>query len=91
MPNDFLTLLQGLKENPIQGVALKNGMRKVRISFASKNCGKSGGGRVIIRLTVSDTCLSFLYIYDKQDMSNVAETFLDQLIVEMEDNQNKIN
>ena len=91
LPNDFLSLLHELKENPIQGVALKNGMRKVRISFTSKNRGKSGGGRVIIRLNVSETCLSFLYIYDKQDMSNVAETFLDQLIVEMDNNLNKIN
>ena len=30
-------------------------------------------------------------IYDKQDMSNVAETFLDQLIMELDGNSNKIN
>ena len=83
LPQDFLELLESLKHNPEQGLSLRNGMRKVRISFASKGRGKRGGGRVIIRLTMSDTCLSFLYIYDKEDMSNVADDFLDQIIMEM--------
>ena len=67
-------------ENPRQGAELYNGMRKVRISFASKGRGKRGGGRVIIQLTVSEDSLTFVYIYDKADMQNVSENFLDQVI-----------
>ena len=48
---------------------------------------KRGSGRVIIRLTIDDTCLSFLYIYDKADMGNVSDAFLDDIIIEMENAQ----
>lgn len=86
LPDDFNRLLLSLSQDPYQGVELHDGMRKVRIAFASKARGKRGGGRVIIRLTIDDTCLSFLYIYDKSDMPNVSEEFLDEIIVEL-DNQ----
>lgn len=84
LPNDFKDLLISLQVNPYQGVELRDGLRKVRLSIASKGKGKKGGGRVIIRLTIEDTCLSFLYIYDKSDMSNVSEQFLDYIIMEVD-------
>jgi mRNA-degrading endonuclease RelE of RelBE toxin-antitoxin system len=83
LPNDLKQLLASLVENPNQGVELYNGMRKVRLNFASKNRGKRGGGRVIIRLAVSDTSLTFVYIYDKSDMDNVSDEFLDQVIIDV--------
>lgn len=83
LPQDVNALIEELKTNPEIGVPLRNGMRKIRIAFSSKGRGKAGGGRVIIRLTVSDTHLAFLYIYDKEDMGNVADNFLDQIIIEM--------
>ena len=83
LPNDLKLMLASLVENPVQGVELYNGMRKVRLHFASKNRGKRGGGRVIIRLAVSDTCLTFIYIYDKSDMENVSDEFLDQVIIDV--------
>ncbi|MCR5039356.1 MAG: type II toxin-antitoxin system RelE/ParE family toxin [Bacteroidales bacterium] len=84
LPDDFKDLLLSLQADPYQGAELHDGMRKVRLSIASKGKGKSGGGRVIIRLTIEDTRLSFLYIYDKSDMSNVSEQFLDYLIKEVD-------
>ena len=84
LSNDFEKLLDSLVENPIQGVELYDGMRKVRISFTSKGKGKRGGGRVIIRLTIEDTCLSFLYIYDKSDIGNISDDFLDEIIFELD-------
>ncbi|MBR1879081.1 MAG: type II toxin-antitoxin system RelE/ParE family toxin [Paludibacteraceae bacterium] len=84
LPVDFNRLLLALAENPYQGDELYDGMRKVRIAFTSKGRGKRGGGRVIIRLTVEDTCLSFLYIYDKSDMQNVSDAFLDEIILELD-------
>ena len=49
LPEDFKTLLNSLVENPIQGTELYDGMRKIRLGISSKNSGKRGGGRVIIR------------------------------------------
>ena len=83
LPDDIKKLLESLVENPEQGVELYNGMRKVRISFASKASGKRGGGRVIIQLAVTEDCLTFVYIYDKSDMNNVSDKFLDQVIIDV--------
>lgn len=87
LPDDVSRLLLSLKDNPYQGDELYDGMRKVRVAFTSKRRGKRGGGRVIIRLTIEDTCLSFLYIYDKADMGNVSDAFLDDIIIEMDNTQ----
>ncbi len=83
LPDDVKRLLVSLVEDPNQGVELYNGMRKVRINFTSKGKGKRGGGRVIIRLAVSETSLTFVYIYDKGDISNVSDEFLDQVIIDV--------
>jgi len=80
LPQDLKQLLASLVENPQQGIELYNGMRKLRLSFASKGRGRRGGGRVIIQLAVEDTRLTFVYIYDKSDMGNVSDEFLDQTI-----------
>ena len=85
LPQDVNALIGELKVNPELGTPLRNGMRKVRIAFASNGRGKAGGGRVIILLTMSETHLAFLYMYDKEDISNVADNFLDQIIIQMED------
>ena len=84
LSDDFKDMLLSLQANPFQGAELYDGMRKVRLSIASKGKGKRGGGRVIIRLTIEDTCLSFLYIYDKSEMENVSEQFLDQIMMEID-------
>ena len=83
LPSDMKQLLASLVTNPLQGVELYDGMRKLRISFESKGRGKRGGGRVIIRLTANETSLTFVYIYDKSDMGNVSDEFLDQIIMDV--------
>jgi mRNA-degrading endonuclease RelE of RelBE toxin-antitoxin system len=80
LPQDLKLLLASLVENPQQGTELYNGMRKLRLCFASKGRGRRGGGRVIIQLAVEDTRLTFVYIYDKSDLDNVSDEFLDQTI-----------
>ena len=84
LPNDFKALLESLVVNPYQGVALTDGMRKVRLSISSKRRGKRGGGRVIIRIAVDETQLSILYIYDKSDMNDVSDAFLRDVIIRLE-------
>jgi hypothetical protein len=83
LPDDIKRLLASLVNDPYQGVELYNGMRKIRVTFASKGKGKRGGGRVIIRLAVSDTSLTFVYMYDKSDMDNVSDEFLDQVVIDV--------
>lgn len=84
LPADFKLLLDSLIENPMQGTELRDGMRKVRIAFTSKGKGKRAGGRVIIQLTMTNECLSFLYIYDKSEISSVSDDFLDNIIINYE-------
>lgn len=84
LPEDFKKVLLSLVNNPYEGAALYSGMRKVRIAISSKGGGKSGGGRLIIRLTRENTTLNFLYIYDKSEMSNVSDEFLEQIMIQMD-------
>ena len=84
LPTDFKQLLDSLVDDPFQGTELRDGMRKVRIAFASKGKGKRAGGRIIIQLTMTNTCLSFLYIYDKGELSSVSDDFLDSIILNYE-------
>jgi mRNA-degrading endonuclease RelE of RelBE toxin-antitoxin system len=83
---DFLLLLESLKANPWQGVDLGNGIRKVRMTISSKSRGKSGGARVItmnVNVDVEKMIIALLYIYDKSEMENVSDKYLQQIIKEM--------
>lgn len=40
---DYEDFLHSLQSNPLQGVDLGKGLRKIRMSIASKGKGKSGG------------------------------------------------
>ena len=84
LQQDFEQLLSSLLQNPIQGVELDGGVRKVRMAITSKGRGKSGGARVIIRMRVVADELQLLYIYDKADYENVSEDFLRDVIKRME-------
>ena len=84
LQQDFEKLLASLLENPIQGVELEGGVRKVRLAITSKGRGKSGGARVIIRVRIVDDELQLLYIYDKADYQNVSDIFLRDVIKRME-------
>ena len=83
---DLLLLLESLKADPWQGVDLGNGIRKVRMTISSKGRGKSGGARVItmnVNVDVEKMIIALLYIYDKAEMENVSDQFLQQIIKEM--------
>ena len=81
---DFERLLASLLENPMQGVELPGGARKVRMAITSKGRGKSGGARVIIRVRIVHDELQLLYIYDKADMENVSDAYLREVMKRME-------
>jgi hypothetical protein len=82
--NDYLTMSRELKENPFQGTDLGSGVRKIRMSIASKGKGKSGGARVLtLNILVSDDAqITLLTIYDKNEIDNVSEDYIRWLISE---------
>ncbi len=85
LEQDFERLLASLLQNPMQGVELDGGVRKVRMAITSKGRGKSGGARVIIRIRIIMDELQLLYIYDKSDFENINDAFLREVIKRMEE------
>ena len=70
LDDDFERLLNSLLQNPMQGVELFGGARKIRLAITSKGRGKSGGARVIIRVRIVQDELQLLYIYDNGLIKN---------------------
>lgn len=80
MGDDYRTLKESLMENPFQGDNLGQGVHKVCMSIASK--GKGGGARVLtlIMLVSDDTEVTLLTIYNKGEISNVSDNYIQALI-----------
>ena len=85
LEQDFEQLLASLLQNPMQGVELDGGARKVRLAITSKGRGKSGGARVIIRVRIVRDELHLLYIYDKSDFENISDAYLRDVLKRMEE------
>ena len=70
-------------DNPNIGVSLGGGKRKIRIGVKSKGGGKRGGLRVItlnVVVETTDTCINLLTIYDKKEIPNVSDQYIDEII-----------
>jgi len=83
---DLLLLMDSLRADPWQGVDLGGGVRKIRMLISSKGRGKAGGARVItmnVNIDVEKMIIALLYIYDKADVANVSDKFLQQIIKDM--------
>ena len=83
LADDIDTLQHELTENPNLGISLGNGKRKIRLGVKSKGTGKRGGLRVItlnVIINVSDICINLLTIYDKKEIANVSEKYIDEII-----------
>ena len=69
LDKDLERLEKELLQNPEMGSDLGGGLRKVRMSIASKGKGKSGGARVItliILLSPEEKEIGLHYIYDRK-------------------------
>ena len=83
LADDINDLQFELMENPEAGVSLGGGKRKIRLGVKSKGGGKRGGIRVITLNAVietNDTCVNLLTIYDKKEIPNVSDKYIDQII-----------
>ena len=83
LADDLDALQHDLMDNPNIGVSLGGGKRKIRIGVKSKGGGKRGGLRVITLNVVvesTDTCINLLTIYDKKEIPNVSDQYIDEII-----------
>ena len=86
MKNDFSKFIDSLQENPLQGVDLGEGLRKIRMAIESKGKGKSKGVRVITYATLVDKETGDIYlleIYDKSDASNIKMNVIKSMLEEL--------
>lgn len=82
-------MILSLVENPIQGVELSPGIRKIRMAISSKGRGKSGGARIItytVFVAENQGRVYLMNIYDKSDFSTVELSIIKQLIEELRNN-----
>ena len=87
--DDFGEWKQEILENPLVGDDLGGGVRKIRMAISSKGKGKSGGARILtLNIKVTDDGLNviLLTIYDKSEISNVKDEFIESLINELNSN-----
>lgn len=80
--DDYRVFREDLIANPFQGVDLGSGVRKVRMAIGVKGKGKSGGARVLtLTILVSDDAeITLLTIYDKSEMENVSDKYINWLV-----------
>lgn len=81
---DFIKLQRSLVEDPSQGTPITLGLSKIRMAITSKGKGKSGGARVIMQVKKEPDRLLFLFIYDKNEISNVNDNYLRALLKTLE-------
>ena len=81
LKKDFEKFLQDLKNLSINSIYIKNNVYKVRLQNKSSNRGKSSGYRVYYFYKI-DKAIVLLYIYSKQDLSNLDDKIIDKLIKE---------
>ena len=81
-PEDLKALVSEISANPLAGVDLGGGVRKIRMAIKSKGKGKSGGARVItFNYVIADDNrdITLMTVYDKSE----RETISDKEIIEL--------
>ena len=84
--DDLNVLQHELMKDPNIGVSLGGGKRKIRLGVKSKGGGKSGGMRIIslnIIVNTTDTQVNLITIYDKSEIPNVSDDYIDSIIKEL--------
>ena len=85
LKQDLEVLQERLLANPLEGVDLGGGVRKVCMAIGSKNRGKSHGARVITYtclLREDEGTITLLALYDKQERDSISPAEVAQLVAE---------
>ena len=77
---DFISFVNNLKSNPIQGIDLGNNCYKIRLAIKSKGKGKSGGARIITNIVISKSTVYLIAIYDKTEKVTLSKKELQDLL-----------
>ena len=77
--NDLTALLYKIEYNPFLGEPLGDNCYKIRMAISSKKAGKSGGARVITCVKIVEDTIHLLTMYDKSEMENISDAYLDEL------------
>ncbi len=83
LKNDLQKFNDFLLENPLSGVDLGGGLRKVRMPISDKNKGKSHGARVITYTYFIDNqngIINLIFIYDKQERDSISKQEIKQIL-----------
>lgn len=77
---ELANLFLELEDNPTLGRDLGDGIYKIRIVIASKNRGKSGGGRVMSYVKITDKIVLLFSIFSKGDKDTISEKEIEELL-----------
>ena len=80
LKDDLVQLTKILAEEPKTGVSLGNDCYKIRFAITSKSKGKSGGGRVVTHIKISQSRVFLLSVYDKSEQEDISDKVLAQLL-----------
>ncbi len=80
LKEDLSQLVQSLERQPLQGKNLGNNCFKIRLAIRSKNSGKSGGARIVAYVTVLDSIVYLLCIYDKSEQDDIGDKELQDIL-----------
>ena len=80
LKKEISELIQSLKSDPEQGIALGKRCYKIRIAVASKSKGKSGGARVVTYVQVIEKNVVLLAIIDKSEQYSISDNELRSLL-----------
>lgn len=83
LKTEYNILISLLENNPYKGIPIGQQCYKIRIAIASKNKGKSGGGRVITCVKIFKSTVYMLSIYDKSEKEDLAKGELDTALKEV--------
>lgn len=87
MKKDLQVLQDELSQNPLTGIDLGCGIRKIRMAIASKNKGKSHGARVITYTYVVDEdkgIVNLIFVYDKEERESISKEEIKLLLQEIQ-------
>jgi len=82
LKKDFIEFIDDLRKNPKDAIYIKESVYKIRVKNSANNKGKSAGYRVYYFYKDTNGILVLLYIYTKQEFSNLPNEILDKLIKE---------
>ena len=81
--SDLTDFRDSILKNPYQGTELSPGIRKVRMTIASKGRGKSGGITFTYLVNEKDGVVILLLLYDKADASSIKMNVVRQIIKDL--------